>query len=195
MTVVGIKKRITLVQLLLSMTIVNAFNNLRMNAFHRQRTALSYVDNNIVEVATAGIDAIVVDEATEMNGIVLDDGIVMDENLASHVKEELNEEQKTQLHAMGKVVPKLVEMWLALVIEKGLGSRVGVKQLIENVGPIPKDESEMVHWIVTVMNPLVDIRRAVSSCENDFHKMKVVNLALQASINDMSGNRVGAFRV
>ena len=63
------------------------------------------------------------------------------------------------------------------------------------MGPIPKDESEMVHWIVTVMNPLVDIRRAVSSCENDFHKMKVVNLALQASINDMSGNRVGAFRV
>jgi len=191
MTVTGLKKQVLLAELLLSIVIfqpfdrVNAFSNVLANSvFQRPKTSVAYVNRNILFDTTSGIDTTFVDETPEMNAILVDEtsGII--------AKEPLNAEQKTQLKALGKLAPKIVEMWLALAIEKGLVSRVGVQQIIKDFGPIPEDEGAMAHWIVALLNPLVDIKGAVNSCKNDFQRLEVVTLALQANIDNLSGNRV-----
>lgn len=110
--------------------------------------------------------------------------------------EELNREQETELRNLAKTVPQLVEQWLALVIETGKSDKKGMESLMMDIGQLPDENYARAFWIGALINPQhplgvsVDVRHALLSCKNDFHRMKLATVAIQSSIDHLSGKQL-----
>lgn len=100
-----------------------------------------------------------------------------------------NEDTAMQIH---ETIPRQVEEYLDLIMETEERGEENLKQILEEIGPIPDSLQQRALWVGKLVNPsqkalqvCAEIRPALLSCRNDHDRMILASTALQSSINHM----------
>lgn len=111
-----------------------------------------------------------------------------------------------QVAALSSEIPALMGEWVHLMIENGDGenSRSTVEAIVEAQGPLPEDALGRAYWVAGLLNPTgslsdadgdsgertcLEIRPAMLACRTDLERIHLAGIALQSSIDHLSGER------
>jgi hypothetical protein len=96
---------------------------------------------------------------------------------------------------MSEQIPGLVQEWLRLVVRKTRGDMS--HGAMKNMRPMPQDVTGRAMWVACLLNPTtqhspkvcLEVRPAMLACNNDFDRISLAVLALQGSIDHLSGKK------
>lgn len=109
---------------------------------------------------------------------------------------------KSELQPKARVlfdrIPTLVQEWISWVLESNKASPEKLQQLLRELGPMPKDSwQDRAIWVGALVNPMMtmfpkkgvclEIRPAMLACRNDHDRLVLASMALQSSIDHLSG--------
>eukprot|EP00563_Minutocellus_polymorphus_P018167 CAMPEP_0197726652 /NCGR_PEP_ID=MMETSP1434-20131217/16617_1 /TAXON_ID=265543 /ORGANISM="Minutocellus polymorphus, Strain CCMP3303" /LENGTH=314 /DNA_ID=CAMNT_0043312653 /DNA_START=101 /DNA_END=1045 /DNA_ORIENTATION=- len=103
-----------------------------------------------------------------------------------------------KVHALSASVPNLVEEWTHWMSQTGIFSRKRMKEIIEELGPMPGNAGDRAIWVGSLLNPVrgyskqvcLEIRPALLSSASDLERITLSCIALQSSIDHMSGKKL-----
>ena len=104
----------------------------------------------------------------------------------------LDLELQQEAHRLSKQLPGLVHEWMRLV-QNTLGDMSHYASR-----PMPHDLTGRAMWVASLLNPslpqrsqnvCLEIRPAMLACNNDFDRIRLAVLALQGSIDHLSGKK------
>mmetsp|Transcript_26715 Transcript_26715/g.58484 ORF Transcript_26715/g.58484 Transcript_26715/m.58484 type:complete len:312 (-) Transcript_26715:308-1243(-) len=106
-------------------------------------------------------------------------------------------EQIVQASTLSAAVPRLMESWMEWMIQSGVTGRSGIEAVMKKLGPMPDNVGDRAIWIASLLNPVpayettvcLEIRPALLACKTDLERINLTVIALQSSIDHISGKR------
>lgn len=100
--------------------------------------------------------------------------------------------------ALSDSVPDLVETWTYWMAHTGICSQTSMKQIMEELGPMPDNVGERAIWVGILLNPVrgysrrvcLEIRPAMLACASDLEQITLSCIALQSSIDHLCGKKL-----
>jgi hypothetical protein len=108
-------------------------------------------------------------------------------------EEFMTPEHRKQANTFHNSIPRLVDEWIALVLEEKYSTSEAMEALLQEIGPMPSSMRERSNWVGSLVNPMpslkvcIEVRPALLSCRSDFERMILATTALQSSIDHMTG--------
>eukprot|EP00567_Pseudictyota_dubia_P006345 CAMPEP_0197434634 /NCGR_PEP_ID=MMETSP1175-20131217/2340_1 /TAXON_ID=1003142 /ORGANISM="Triceratium dubium, Strain CCMP147" /LENGTH=308 /DNA_ID=CAMNT_0042963425 /DNA_START=18 /DNA_END=944 /DNA_ORIENTATION=+ len=110
-------------------------------------------------------------------------------------EETMSEEDEQTAKRLDTKIPDLFESWLTWVIKSGKSTTEEMEKRIKDLGSMPKEIGKRAMWVAAMVNSspslevCVEVRPAMLACHNDFQRTNLAVIALQSSIDHLSGKR------
>lgn len=108
-------------------------------------------------------------------------------------EESMSEADERTASRLAEQIPELFESWLMWVLKSGKGTRDEMEKRMRDLGKMPKEIGKRAMWVAALVNSApslevsVEVRPAMLACHDDYQRTNLAVIALQSSIDHLSG--------
>lgn len=116
-----------------------------------------------------------------------------DIEIVDNRQEVMSKEDEQTAKKLAAQIPELFDSWLLWVIKSGKSSKDEMERRMKDLGKMPKEIGKRAMWVAALVNSApsldvcVEVRPAMLACHNDFQRTNLAVIALQSSIDHISG--------